>query len=269
MGRPPPAMPCCWPSDGPSPSRASAWSTPLGPTGPDPSHATDGCGSLTACGSWATRPGRSCTRTRPTTRASWPSGWRSAKHPARLPRAAAGDVHRPRAGLGRADPRRGAGGRARRLRAESPLPEVGEGIHGRGHDRAPDDRHRRGSRELVGAAMACPDASAAIHECVLAIKARVPVDVLAETIHAFPSTSHTSTASSPMLAAELDRPGEHQSRAQASNTTSPSRKTSDGQGRRRAHRPASTGSSMASRRDDRDVGTLTRDEPAAIGLPRP
>ena len=47
----------------------------------------------------------------------------------------------------------------------------------------------RGSRTLVGAAMACPDASAAIHECVLAIKARVPVAVLADTIHAFPSTS--------------------------------------------------------------------------------
>jgi len=47
----------------------------------------------------------------------------------------------------------------------------------------------RGSRELVGAAMACPDATAAIHECVLAIRARVKVDVLAETIHAFPSTS--------------------------------------------------------------------------------
>jgi pyruvate/2-oxoglutarate dehydrogenase complex dihydrolipoamide dehydrogenase (E3) component len=47
----------------------------------------------------------------------------------------------------------------------------------------------RGNRELIGAAIACPDASAAIHECVLAIKARVPVDVLAETIHAFPSTS--------------------------------------------------------------------------------
>jgi len=46
----------------------------------------------------------------------------------------------------------------------------------------------RGARELIGAAIACPDASAAIHECVLAIKARVPVDVLAETIHAFPST---------------------------------------------------------------------------------
>ena len=49
----------------------------------------------------------------------------------------------------------------------------------------------RGSRQLVGAAIACPDASAAIHECVLAIKAKVPIDVLAETIHAFPSTSRS------------------------------------------------------------------------------
>jgi pyruvate/2-oxoglutarate dehydrogenase complex dihydrolipoamide dehydrogenase (E3) component len=47
----------------------------------------------------------------------------------------------------------------------------------------------RASRQLVGAAVACPDASAAIHECVLAIQARVTVDVLAGTIHAFPSTS--------------------------------------------------------------------------------
>ncbi|MBF8290827.1 MAG: NAD(P)/FAD-dependent oxidoreductase, partial [Chloroflexi bacterium] len=47
----------------------------------------------------------------------------------------------------------------------------------------------RRSGTLVGAAMACLDASAAIHECVLAIKARVPIDVLADTIHAFPSTS--------------------------------------------------------------------------------
>jgi pyruvate/2-oxoglutarate dehydrogenase complex dihydrolipoamide dehydrogenase (E3) component len=47
----------------------------------------------------------------------------------------------------------------------------------------------RATRELIGAAVACPDASAAIHECVLAIKAHVTVDVLADTIHAFPSTS--------------------------------------------------------------------------------
>jgi pyruvate/2-oxoglutarate dehydrogenase complex dihydrolipoamide dehydrogenase (E3) component len=47
----------------------------------------------------------------------------------------------------------------------------------------------RATRELVGAAIAAPDASAAIHECVLAIQAHVPVDILAATIHAFPSTS--------------------------------------------------------------------------------
>ena len=47
----------------------------------------------------------------------------------------------------------------------------------------------RATRQLVGAAIACPDASAAIHECVLAIRARVTIDVLADTIHAFPSTS--------------------------------------------------------------------------------
>ncbi len=46
----------------------------------------------------------------------------------------------------------------------------------------------RKSRTLVGAAMACPDASAAIHECVLAIRARTPIVILADTIHAFPST---------------------------------------------------------------------------------
>jgi pyruvate/2-oxoglutarate dehydrogenase complex dihydrolipoamide dehydrogenase (E3) component len=47
----------------------------------------------------------------------------------------------------------------------------------------------RKSRTVVGVAIAAPDASAAVHEGVLAIKARVPIDVLADTIHAFPSTS--------------------------------------------------------------------------------
>jgi pyruvate/2-oxoglutarate dehydrogenase complex dihydrolipoamide dehydrogenase (E3) component len=47
----------------------------------------------------------------------------------------------------------------------------------------------RATRTMVGAAIAAPDASAAIHECVVAIQARVPIEVLAETIHAFPSTS--------------------------------------------------------------------------------
>ena len=65
----------------------------------------------------------------------------------------------------------------------------------------------RKPRELVGAAMACPDASAAIHECVLAIKARVQVDVLAETIHAFPSTSRDLGGLFEKALRELDQPG--------------------------------------------------------------
>jgi dihydrolipoamide dehydrogenase len=63
----------------------------------------------------------------------------------------------------------------------------------------------RASRELVGAAIACPDASAAIHECVVAIKARVTVDVLAETIHAFPSTSRILNGLFADARRELDR----------------------------------------------------------------
>ena len=64
----------------------------------------------------------------------------------------------------------------------------------------------RGSRELVGAAVACPDASAAIHECVLAIQAHVTVDVLADTIHAFPSTSRIFNGLFADALRELDSP---------------------------------------------------------------
>jgi pyruvate/2-oxoglutarate dehydrogenase complex dihydrolipoamide dehydrogenase (E3) component len=64
----------------------------------------------------------------------------------------------------------------------------------------------RATRELVGAAMACPDASAAIHECVLAIRARVKVDVLADTIHAFPSTSRIFNRLFAEALQELDHP---------------------------------------------------------------
>ncbi len=64
----------------------------------------------------------------------------------------------------------------------------------------------RATRELVGAAMACPDASAAIHECVVAIKAHVTIDVLAETIHAFPSTSRIFNGLFADAKRALDRP---------------------------------------------------------------
>ncbi len=65
----------------------------------------------------------------------------------------------------------------------------------------------RATRTLVGCAMACPDASAAIHECVLAIRARVKVDVLADTIHAFPSTSRIFNGLFAEALGELDQPG--------------------------------------------------------------
>ena len=65
----------------------------------------------------------------------------------------------------------------------------------------------RGTGELVGAAIACPDASAALHECVVAIKARVPVETLAETIHAFPSTSRIFNGLFADARRELQKPG--------------------------------------------------------------
>jgi pyruvate/2-oxoglutarate dehydrogenase complex dihydrolipoamide dehydrogenase (E3) component len=53
-----------------------------------------------------------------------------------------------------------------------------------GHVTAVVDRERG---LLVGAFAACPGAAEFIHEAVLAIKQRIPVSVLADTIHAFPT----------------------------------------------------------------------------------
>jgi pyruvate/2-oxoglutarate dehydrogenase complex dihydrolipoamide dehydrogenase (E3) component len=55
-----------------------------------------------------------------------------------------------------------------------------------GHITAVVDRERR---VLVGAFAACPGAGELIHEPALAIKGGVPVDVLADTIHAFPTAA--------------------------------------------------------------------------------
>ncbi len=64
----------------------------------------------------------------------------------------------------------------------------------------------RATRRLLGAAMATDDASAAIHECVLAIKADLAIDLLADTIHAFPSTSRILNGLFAGALRELDRP---------------------------------------------------------------
>ena len=47
----------------------------------------------------------------------------------------------------------------------------------------------RPTRTLLGAFVAGPAASEVIHEAVLAIKTRTSLDVLADTIHAFPTTA--------------------------------------------------------------------------------
>jgi pyruvate/2-oxoglutarate dehydrogenase complex dihydrolipoamide dehydrogenase (E3) component len=55
-----------------------------------------------------------------------------------------------------------------------------------GHITIVVDRDRR---RLVGAFMAGLGVSEAIHECVLAIRADIPLDILADTIHAFPTVA--------------------------------------------------------------------------------
>lgn len=63
----------------------------------------------------------------------------------------------------------------------------GQTIEGsRGHVSIVVDRDRR---TLAGAFAACPGAGEFIHEAVLAMRARVPVDVLADTIGAFPTSA--------------------------------------------------------------------------------
>jgi pyruvate/2-oxoglutarate dehydrogenase complex dihydrolipoamide dehydrogenase (E3) component len=69
------------------------------------------------------------------------------------------------------------------------FPSTGKGqtIEGaRGHLTAVVDRERA---RLVGAFAACPGAGELIHEAVLAMRSDVPVEVLADTIHAFPTSA--------------------------------------------------------------------------------
>jgi dihydrolipoamide dehydrogenase len=63
----------------------------------------------------------------------------------------------------------------------------GQTIEGaRGHLTAVVDRERK---RLVGEFAACPGAGELIHEAVLAMKLDAPIDVLADTIHAFPTAA--------------------------------------------------------------------------------
>ncbi len=62
----------------------------------------------------------------------------------------------------------------------------------------------RGSRTLVGAFIAGPGASEAIHLAVLAVKARTELAVLADTIAAFPTTSRVLAGTFPAALARID-----------------------------------------------------------------
>jgi pyruvate/2-oxoglutarate dehydrogenase complex dihydrolipoamide dehydrogenase (E3) component len=64
----------------------------------------------------------------------------------------------------------------------------------------------RAKRALVGAFIAGPGASEAIHEAVLAVKSKTPIDVLADTIHAFPTTARVMGGLFSQAARTLDTP---------------------------------------------------------------
>jgi pyruvate/2-oxoglutarate dehydrogenase complex dihydrolipoamide dehydrogenase (E3) component len=63
----------------------------------------------------------------------------------------------------------------------------------------------RASRTLLGGSVVAPDASAAIHEIVLAIHARVPISTLCGMLHAYPSTSRAFDGLFADAAVELQR----------------------------------------------------------------
>ena len=245
--RPRRVTPSCSRSGASSRSRTSVSSTTAStrPAGRR-SRATAGCASPTACGSSATRPGPSCTPTRPTTRASSPSGWRSARPSSPTTAPCRGRRTRTRR-------RRRSGVTARGAHARPASTRSSSSPTSRRAPRATRSRPRfghvtivvdRATRELVGAAMACPDASAAIHECVVAIKAHVTIDVLADTIHAFPSTSRIFNGLFADALRELDGRDPRRRRPRARGRPGRRRARSTG-GPRPALHPAPAGSSMA------------------------
>ena len=80
-------------------------------------------------------------------------------------------------------------------------PAKGYVAEARGHVTIVVDRT---TRTLLGAFVAGPAASEVIHEAVLAIRTRTPLDVLADTIHAFPTTARVMGGLFSQAARRLD-----------------------------------------------------------------
>ena len=84
------------------------------------------------------------------------------------------------------DEAQGHGLRAEELTADLATSAKGYAAEAEGHVTIVVDR---GAGTLVGAFIAGPGASEAIHEAVLAVKLQTPLSVLADTIHAFPTVA--------------------------------------------------------------------------------
>ena len=102
-----------------------------------------------------------------------------------IPRATYTDPETASVGL-TVDEARGRRIDARELTVDVGTSAKGYTVEAKGHVTIVVDARER---VLVGAFMAGPAVSEAIHECVLAIRARVPLGVLADTIHAFPTVA--------------------------------------------------------------------------------
>jgi pyruvate/2-oxoglutarate dehydrogenase complex dihydrolipoamide dehydrogenase (E3) component len=74
-----------------------------------------------------------------------------------------------------------------------------------GHVTIVVDRERQ---TLLGAFIAGPGASETIHEAVLAVKLQVPLHILADTLHAFPTTARVMGNLFAEVARELAPPGD-------------------------------------------------------------
>jgi pyruvate/2-oxoglutarate dehydrogenase complex dihydrolipoamide dehydrogenase (E3) component len=102
-----------------------------------------------------------------------------------IPRAIYTDPEAASVGL-LVDQAREAGIDAEELTADLATSAKGYAAEAEGHVTIVVDR---GASTLVGAFMAGPAVSEAIHEAVLAVKLRTPLSVLADTIHAFPTVA--------------------------------------------------------------------------------
>ena len=151
---------------------------------------TISCASRRTSTSWVTRRGRSCTPTSPTTRARWRSASRSGRTSDRTTEPSRGRSTRTRRPLRwgcSLDQAREAGHDA--FESTADLATTAKGYTAEAERARHPRRRPAASRTLLGVFVAGPGASEPIHEAVLAVKLRIPLADLADTIHAFPTAA--------------------------------------------------------------------------------